>query len=71
MSKRPNLDNIKLMFEEGENFSLNRSKYINLTGVDIPQNKSYTEKRSAVARCADEYGYYVVVVPEVLEFRKK
>lgn len=71
MGKRPDLDKIISKMEKGNNFRLTRGQYLDLTGADIPQSRSYTEKRSAVARCAEKYGYCVAVVPEVLEFRKK
>lgn len=38
---------------------------------DIPQIKSYLEKNSAVAKRAMKYGYYIVVISEVLEFRSE
>ena len=71
MGKRPKLDKIVSKMEAGKDFTLSRSQYLQLTGTDIPQNRSYTEKQSAVAKCAKEHGYVVVVIPEVLEFIKK
>lgn len=70
MSKHPDLSKIEKMFLEGNNFHLSRQQYINYTGIDIPQNKSYTQTKSAIAKKAQEYGYYVEVIPEKLIFRK-
>ena len=71
MGKRPKLDKIILKMERGNDFVLSRNQYLNLTGVDTPQDKSYTERRSAVAKCAEKHGYYITVIPERLEFKKK
>ena len=68
--RHPKLDKITDILKEGKNFSLNRSQYIGLTGIDIPQQKSYVENKSAVAKLAEKYGYKIIVVPEVLEFHK-
>ena len=68
MSK-PKLKEIIKLFEKGTNFSLDRQQYIALTGIDIPQDKNYTAKKSAVAKKAKEYGYSITVIPEKLSFR--
>ena len=70
MAKNPNLDSISKRMEKGESFTFTRAQYIRETGADIPQNKSYTEKRSAVARKAREKGYKVEVIPEIIKFIK-
>lgn len=69
--KKPKLDKITDLFKSGQDFELSRSEYIKLTGADIPQSKSYTEKRSAVAKRANEYGYSLEIVPEIIAFKKK
>ncbi len=71
LGKKPKLGEIEKIFKRGENFEIARSKYITLTGVDIPQEKSYTEKHSAVSKLAERYGYTVKVIPEILVFEKK
>lgn len=70
MSKRPKLETIVLQFEKGEDFVLSRQEYITKTGADIPQNISYTKKKSAIAKKAYQYGYDIDVVPEKLIFKK-
>lgn len=67
---RPKLTRIEEEMKKGKDFFLTRSQYITLTGADIPQKKSYTEKNSAVAKKASEYGYSITVITEVLEFKK-
>lgn len=67
---KPKLEDIENKLSEGKNFDLSRKQYYLLTGLDIPQSKSYTEKRSAVAKMAKEFGYEVKFIPEKLEFRK-
>lgn len=68
--KHPKLDGIIEKLKSGVNFSLNRSQYIEMTGIDIPQNKYYTEQASAIAKRAKQFGYKIVVIPEVIEFVK-
>ena len=70
MSK-PKYDRIISKFEAGENFTLTRQQYLNYTGADIPQSKSYTENKSGIAKKAQKYGYKITVVPEKLIFEKK
>ena len=68
MGRHPNLAKIEQKMESGKSFSLTRSEYIKITGVDIPQDKRYTENNSAVAKRAHINGYIVKVVPEVIQF---
>ena len=68
--RRPKLDKIKGKLLLGNDFVLSREQYIKLTGTDIPQSKSYTENKSAVAKISKEYGYVITVVPEKLVFCK-
>ena len=70
MSRRPNLDSIVKRLDEGKDFFITRVDYIKETGVDIPQDRRYTENRSAIAKKAHERGYSIKVVPEVLCFEK-
>ena len=70
MGRQPKLDSIEKKLSKGKDFVLTRQQYINATGTDIPQEKSYTERKSAIARKAREYGYVVHVIPEKLEFKK-
>ncbi len=71
MGKRPNLSKIEEFMIKGKDFSLNRTEYIRYTGIDLPQGKNYTEKKSALARKAMEYGYVVEVVPEIIKLHKR
>lgn len=68
--KKPNLDKIIDKLKKDKNFSLSREQYLSYTGADVPQQKWYTENKSAVAIKAKEYGYIIKVIPEVLEFHK-
>ncbi len=71
MGKRPKLEGILRRMKKGLDFELTRSMYIKLTGVDIPQDKSYTERKSAIAKLAETEGYEVIVIQEKLLFRRK
>ena len=68
--KHPKLEKIIELLENGEDFSLTRMQYTDFTGIDIPQSKYYTEKKSAVSKKALDYGFEIVVIPEVLKFIK-
>ena len=46
MPRKPNLLSIEPLFKKGNDFKLTRQEYIKKTGIDIPQDKNYTEKRS-------------------------
>ena len=70
MATKPNLNSIVRRLDDGEDFSMTREQYINSTGADLPQSKSYTEKKSAVAKRAHERGFTVTVIPEVIMFHK-
>ncbi|MBR1624334.1 MAG: hypothetical protein IJ676_01185 [Clostridia bacterium] len=70
MPKRPDMSRIEKLFLAGNSFYLSRQQYISYTGADIPQNKSYTQAKSAIAKKAQEYGYSIEVIPEKLVFRK-
>lgn len=47
---RPKLEKIESKLLSGKDFVLFRQQYIDLTGVDVPQSKLYTERNSAVAK---------------------
>lgn len=70
MSKKPKLDKIEERLKQNKNFEITRDNYVSLTGTDTPQNKNYTEKRSAVSKIAAKYGYSVRVKTEILVFEK-
>ncbi|MCR5796950.1 MAG: hypothetical protein K6G63_03425 [Eubacterium sp.] len=69
--KKPDLSKLISKMKKGSDFTITRSQYIAWTGIDIPQSKSYTEKKSAIAKRATEMGYEVKVIPEQLAFRRK
>ena len=71
MSRHPKLEGIKKRLAKGKDFQMTRTQYIQSTGIDIPQDKSYTERRSAIAKVANENGYEVEVIEEIIKFRKK
>lgn len=70
MSKGPNLSAIIEMMQSNQDFSLTQAQYQHSTGAPLPKERSYTEKRSAVARCAKEHGFRVEVIPETIQFIK-
>ncbi len=70
MGRKPDLYTIVERMNRGEEFVLDRKEYIAITGIDLPQDKNYTEKRSAIAKKAKEYGYYVEVISEKIKLYK-
>ena len=71
MARHPKLEKITEILRNGQDFQINRAQYIEYTGVDIPQDRYYTERKSSVAKRAKEYGYEIHVIPETLVFTKK
>ena len=71
MAQKPNLSTIIERLSTGNDFQLTRQQYISETGADIPQNKTYTKTKSAVAQMAKLYDYSIEVIPEILIFKKK
>lgn len=70
MATRPNLSGIEEMMRSNKDFSLTSVQYEHSTGIPLPKDKSYTEKRSAVAKCARQHGFRVEVVPATIQFIK-
>ncbi len=68
--KKPNLDGIKKKMNNGKDFEITRDQYIKSTGADIPQNKYYTSRNSAVAHLAEQMNYRIEGIPEKLVFKK-
>lgn len=62
MATKPKLDLIEKLLQNGKDFSLTDESYNKKTGAWLPRNKSYTEKKSALANLCKEYGFKVVVV---------
>lgn len=67
---RPNFEKLEKQFERGDDFELTNQQYKSRTGTDFPKDKSYAERKSAVARKAGEYGYQIVVIPQKILFKK-
>lgn len=71
MSMRPNLDSIKKLFKQNEDFSLTEKQYQVSTGVPLPKGTYYLKKNSAVAKIAKENGYDIIVQERTIKFEKK
>ncbi len=71
MGKHPKLDGLLRKMREGKDFEISRSQYKKLTGIDIPQDKKYTEKRSSISKKANDEGFDIEVIEERLVFRKR
>lgn len=67
---RPKLGQIIEMLEKGEEFELTDEQYKTKTGLNIPKGKSFVEKRSAVAKRAEEYGFLIEYSSAKIEFKK-
>lgn len=66
MSKNPDLTEIEKQMEKGETFELTTEQYLLSTGINLPQNKSYTENRSAVAKVARVHGFRIRVEEKII-----
>lgn len=71
MAGKPNLAGIEEMMQSNMDFSMTLTQYECSTGIPLPKEKSYTEQRSAVARCAKRNGFRVKVVPTTIQFIKE
>lgn len=70
MGKRPNLDALDDLFEEGVDFRLPAKLYEERTGASLPKGKSYLINTSAFAQKAREKGYFIVDVEEKATIEK-
>lgn len=64
MGKHPDLDTLDQLFEKGCDFQITGKEYEAMTGVPLPQGKSYIKNSSALARKAAGKGYTIVDVQE-------
>ena len=52
-------------------FSLSERQYKELTGKPLPKDRSYLEKRSALARFANNHGLKIIVQERTISFEGK
>lgn len=64
MGKRPKLDGLDYLFDQGVDFCLTAKEYEEKTGAPLPKNQSYLKTGSAFAARAKEKGYVIVGVEE-------
>lgn len=64
MGKRPKLDSLDYLFDQGVDFCLTAKEYEEQTGAPLPKNQSYLKTGSAFAARAKEKGYVIVGVEE-------
>lgn len=64
MGKRPKLDSLDYLFDQGEDFCLTAKEYEEKTGAPLPKDKSYLKTGSAFAVRAKEKGYVIVGIEE-------
>lgn len=64
MGKRPKLDGLDYLFDQGVDFCLTAKEYEEQTGAPLPKNQSYLKTGSAFAARAKEKGYVIVGVEE-------
>lgn len=70
MSKKPNLKSLESFFEKGKDFELTDAQYEKKTGAPLPKGKSYTTKKSALAKEANCHGYFLEVIEKKVLFKK-
>ena len=64
MGKRPKLDGLNYLFDQGVDFCVTEKEYEEKTGVPLPKNQSYLKTGSALAARAKEKGYVIIGVEE-------
>ena len=77
MAKRPKLDELDYLFEQGADFRLSGKLYEEKTGATLPKGKNYLKNQSALSAKAKEKGYVIVdveeqaVIEKTVVFKKK
>lgn len=71
MGKKPKINNLKMLFEKEEDFSLTDAQYEKETGATLPKSIYYLKTNSALAKKAKEYGYYLEVIEKTVLLKKK
>lgn len=71
MSKHPNLSELDYLFETGTDFRLSDRLYQERTGAALPKEKSYIKHSSALAKWANEKGYYIEEVENVAKIERE
>ena len=64
MGKRPNLDELEYLFEQGTTVRLTDRLYEEKTGLSLPVGKSYLKNKSALSQWLNNKGYEIVEVQE-------
>jgi len=64
MGKRPDLDALNYLFENGNDFQITGKLYEEKAGAPLPKDKNYIIKKSALAKKAREKGFEIIKVEE-------
>lgn len=65
-----NLDRLVSLFEANEEFSLTESQYQKSVGKSLPKDYYYLKNKSALAKEAKKYGYYIEIKEKTVCFKK-
>lgn len=65
-----NLEKITPLFNADQEFSLTESQYKNSVGKSLPKDFYYLKNRSAIAKEAQKFGYYIELKEKTLCFKK-
>jgi hypothetical protein len=71
MGKHPNLGELDYLFDKGTDFRLSDRLYQERTGAALPKEKSYIKHSSALAKWANEKGYYIEEVENVAKIERE
>ena len=66
-----NFDKLLPLFKSGEEFSLTESQYSKSTGYSLPKEVYYLKKKSAFAKIAKQYGYFITVKEKTICLKKE
>lgn len=58
------------LFEANEEFSLTETQYKNNVGQDLPKDFYYLKNKSALARTAKEYGFFIEINEKTICLKK-
>ena len=60
-----NFENLIPLFEANQEFSLTESQYEKSTGKSLPKDFYYLKNKSALAKEANKYGYYIGIKEKI------
>ena len=65
-----NFEKLIPLFLTNKEFSLTEKQYKKEVGTDLPKDNSYLKNKSALAKEAKKYGYYIEITEKIICLKK-